>query len=318
MAITVNQAFENMRHTLGGGELSVELDKLGIMNQAGEYLVNMHAWRWLVGRTELIDLRGAVSGSTATWTFASLTITETGAFANYTFVAGDQIEIESGTSVTTGFYKVASRTDDDSIVLSTSINATDGSAITWNIQTNTASLPDDFRDIISISATDSLLYGVQMTSLAQILRNRTSQIEVSTSWDYQGAIAWAGTPPVPILELWPNPTANQAGVFSIFFRAGWSRITTDSTQISVPEFIDSLYMRLVRAFARGYEREDEAPMSVRLAQIRMGDEFRAAARRDGLTQETYGKLRGGGMMTHSRRFRAGGYNSIATRVAAPS
>jgi hypothetical protein len=319
MVLATNHVHDNIRHTLGG-RLSIELDQVGIMNQAGHYFVNMHPWRWLVGRSALIDLRGAISGTTATWTASSLTLTATGAFASYTFVEGDQIEISAGTGATTGFYAVASRTDDDNIVLSTSIasgNLATGD-IEWNIQTNSAALPSDFRDIIDISATDSLLYGVRLTSLRQILQNRTSQIEVTTSWNYQGAVAYSGSPPVPILEIWPNPTANQSGVFTIFYRSGWTELSNDSVNIDIPVWLESLYLRIVREFVRGYEREDTEPMDVRLMRVRRSPEFMDAARRDGNTQPYYQRLRGGGAMTHSRHYGANKYCYIANTIGAPS
>jgi hypothetical protein len=64
----------------------------------------------------------AVSG--ANWTDATKTLTQTGAFANYVWRSGDLITITAGTGVTAGQYVIASRVDDDSIVLSTDINGT--------------------------------------------------------------------------------------------------------------------------------------------------------------------------------------------------
>jgi len=161
--------------------------------------------------------------------------------------------------------------------------------------------PDDVQyldvspmQIVSISATDSLLYGVRLTSLEQILQNRTSQIEVTTSWNYQAAISYAGSPPVPVLEIWPNPSSNQAGVFTIFYHSRWTRLSSDSVNIDVPQFLDSLYLRIVRAFARGYEREDDGDMDERLGMIMNGPEYKMALRSDGAIQPYFGRLRGGG------------------------
>jgi len=61
-----------------------------------------------------------VALATATWTEATQTLTQVGAFANYAFTAGDKLTIESGTGVTVGTYLIASRTGDDAIVLSES------------------------------------------------------------------------------------------------------------------------------------------------------------------------------------------------------
>jgi hypothetical protein len=320
MVVSVAHALDNMRHTLGGGDLSVELDKIGILNQAGEFMVNMHPWRWLVGTSALINLRGVVTGTTATWTASTLTLTDTGAFTDYTFVAGDKLEIISGTGATTGFYEVASRTDDDSVVLQATISSSDLATgdIQYRLEGNSAALPDNFRDIIAISATDALLYGVRLTSLEQILQNRTSQIEVTTSWNYQAAVNYAGSPPVPRLEIWPTPTTNQTGVFTMFYRSGWTRLLADSVNIEIPEFVDSLFLRIVRYFTRGYEREDVLDMSQMLHATMQSPEFIMAAKRDGNTQPFYGKLRGGAAGVHSRHFGANKYAYIANTIGAPS
>lgn len=62
----------------------------------------------------------AVALSAGTWTEATKTLTEAGAFTDYTFTAGDRILITGGTGVTVGEYEVSSRTDANNIVLATS------------------------------------------------------------------------------------------------------------------------------------------------------------------------------------------------------
>lgn len=311
-----------MRHALGNAELSQELDQLGILNEAGEYLYSMYPWKWAVGRSALIDLRGSLSGTTATYTSATRTLTETGAFANYTFVDGDKIEILAGTGANTGFFTVESKTNSDSIVIKNPSVIASGDLMTgdieWEIQPGSAALPDDFRDIIALTSTDSRLYDVELVSLNQILRNRTSQIEVTTAWDYQAAVSYAGTPKVPILEIWPNPSSDQIGAWTVFYRSRWSQVTDDQTIISIPEFVESLFLRLVRAYAKGYERDNVEPLEVLLERIESGREFKAAVRSDGMVQWSYGRLRGGGAQVHTSRYTRARYGSISTRISAPT
>ena len=57
------------------------------------------------------------------WTEATKTLTKTGAFTSYTFVAGDTIAVTAGTGATAGTYTIASRTSNNAIVLTTSIGA---------------------------------------------------------------------------------------------------------------------------------------------------------------------------------------------------
>lgn len=64
----------------------------------------------------------------AAWTDAGRTLTETGAFAAYTAKAGDVLTITAGTPATAGRYVISSRTNDDTIVLASDINATNDNA----------------------------------------------------------------------------------------------------------------------------------------------------------------------------------------------
>ncbi len=66
-----------------------------------------------------------VTLATATWTAATKTLTQVGAFASYTFTAGDVIVITGGTGAKIGAYVIASRTSDDAIVLSKSLASGD-------------------------------------------------------------------------------------------------------------------------------------------------------------------------------------------------
>lgn len=66
----------------------------------------------------------------ATFTNATKNLNETGAFTGYTWNSGDQIYISGGTGVTTGLYEIASKTDNDNIVLVDDIGGTNPSDVT--------------------------------------------------------------------------------------------------------------------------------------------------------------------------------------------
>jgi hypothetical protein len=57
----------------------------------------------------------ATTGVPATWTLSQI-----GAFSDYTFTNGDKVTITSGTNVTTGTYQIIAKISDDAVVLSTS------------------------------------------------------------------------------------------------------------------------------------------------------------------------------------------------------
>jgi hypothetical protein len=288
----------HIKHELGGGDLSTELDKFAVINQAGHFLYSMHPWRWITGRPGLLDLRGILSGTTATWTASTGTLTATGAFTNYSFLAGDEILVTFGTGATLGTYKILSRTSANAIVLDGSLSASNLTTgnISWRIDPGTIELPADLRDIISIATTSiSNVGGVALISLEDLLEKRARSVSITASTGlYYGAVVFSGSPPVPILEIWPSPSANTTGAFRIVYRSRWAAVTTDSEEIDIPEWTEDLYIQIVRAYAAGYERSKVASLHVRLAEIQASPIFDAARRSDGMVQPKYGILRNGG------------------------
>lgn len=318
--LDVADVLANIKHELGGGDLSTELDKFAVINEAGHHLYSMHPWRWATARSSLLDLRGALSGTTATWTTATSTLTATSAFTNYTFLSGDEITILSGTGATTGTYKISSKTSANAIVLTGSLsgsNLTTGD-ISWRIDPQTIDLPDDLRDIISIATTSvSNVGGVTLVSLAEIIEKRASSASITASTGlYYGAVVYSGSPPTPLLEIYPSPNANTTGAMRIFYRSRWAEVTADSGQINLPEWVESLYIWIARAFASGYERGDVASIHQRLSEISQSPIFAACVRSDGMVQPFAGQLRNGGarMWRHSRGHAA----QLVNQVEAPA
>lgn len=290
----------HIKDTLGGGSIPAELDEVGIVNQAGEHLHSMWPWRWAQGRSSLLSLRGTVEGTTATWTAATLTLTQASGFTDYTFVEGDEIEILDGTGATTGFYTISSRTSANAIVLSSALaagNLTTGD-ISWTIQPGSIDLPDDTRDIIAIQSTGDVGRSITLTSLQDVLDAREHG-SVAHNAMY-GAVSYVGTPPTPILEIAPASSTSVTGAFRMFYRARWARISNDNATIAIPDYCEALFLQIVRAFARGYVREDVATLDQRLAEIAVGPVFLAAKRSDGAIQPYMGRIRGGGATIHRR------------------
>jgi len=315
--LTVNKVLAQMSHALGGGEPSVELDKFAMLNEAGEHLYSMYSWKWAQGRSSLIDLRGAVDGTTATWTAATKTLTQASGFTNYVFLAGDTVEIRSGTGATVGVYFIASRTSANAIVLEGSIasgNLATGD-IFWSIFPGTIALPADLRDIISIrTSTTSNLIRVCLTSLDEVNRLRGANAITSSPSLFYAAMVYTGSPLRPILEVWPSPGANATGALRIFYRSRWTRVYGDSDTIDIPEFVEELFIFLARAVVEGYERGDVKTIHQRLAEVQAGPIYRAAVVADGQAQP-FRRIRNGGAMIHRHRWTDSGY--IVNRVQAP-
>jgi hypothetical protein len=83
-----------------------------------------------------------VALATATWTEATKTLTQAGAFASYTYAAGDMIVIESGTGATPGVYPIASRVSDDAVTLTASLSSAGADLATGDIVSAYAGMTD--------------------------------------------------------------------------------------------------------------------------------------------------------------------------------
>ncbi len=321
MALLVSHVLEQMRLELGGGDIPAELGALSILNQAGEHFYSMHPWKWAVGRSALLDLRGTLSGTDATWIASTKTLTDVGMFTDYTLVAGDEIQINAGAGVTVGTYKTASRSSANEIILETSISSVDLSTgdIEWRIDPTTIDLPDDLRDIISIDKTSQTsLGGVVLTTIAEVQRLRASTVTVRIGTGlFWGAVVYAGAPPRPILEIHPVSGNNKIGAMRCAYRSRWATVGTDSTRIQIPDFTQALFIRVARAFAGGYIRESVATLSERLRDVMSGPEFAAVVRSDGMVQPYGGTLRGGGGYMW-RRPRVRSFYELSTNVEPPS
>lgn len=320
MTLQVQEALQHIRHTLGG-ELSSDLSPVTILNEAGNWLVNAHPWRWLERPSAALAARGTITLTTGSWDDSAKTLTKTGAFSGYSFAEGDQIEITAGTGLTTGFYNIASKESSDVIKLETSPGATTASTVSATIKLASLILPADFRDIVSLQPTQGLVNSVTLTSLDYINQLRTNEIAVG-NFAYWAAIVWgrnattSGGKPVARLELYPTPSANAANEFTLFYRAGWTNLSADDFSIGIPDFLNSVYIQAVRAIARGYEEEDEKAGTVfdRLQRIRISLEFQDAQRRDGHAQASLGQMMGGAVQIQ----RGGSSNFLKTQVNGPA
>lgn len=328
MVLTAQHCLTHIEHSLGH-PLAAELDPKSVVNQAGHWLFTVHPWKFLQQRSVGLDLRGKITVTDANWTEATKTLDvgSAGTFDDYVFVDGDQFEIKaadvaSSTDVKQGVYEIASRPDGDSIVLKTSIQSSGGTAsgVDGILELDSVALPSDFQQELDTTATESLVNGLELTTLADLNRLRTSTFEVTSSWQYRGAINWAGDPPVPIMEVWPVPQDALANAFTLFYRAGWVDCTTDTEVLGLPKagWMDLLFIKACRIVALGYEEGEErenVEMEERL-ELLWSSKIGAAARRtDGMSQQTWGPMRGGGAKKYGRY---GTRALLNSEVAAPS
>jgi hypothetical protein len=311
--LTAGQVEQYMTHTLGSAQIG--LSPYALINQAGRHLVSMKAWKFLERPEAKVDTRATINLTAAEWSEAgkagpppvggisALGLYEASAFDNYTFLDGDQLDITGGTGATTGQYKVERKLDGDEIVLKSSIgSAADTSTdITAKMELDSCALPSDLAEIVGYDATESLINSIEFVSLQRLLTLKTQEIQV-TRYNFFAAIVWpemnintttGPTVSVPILKIWPAPSANEASTFSLFYRAGWVDVDNSNDYIQIPEWMEALFIQLCITWVRGFKEEDEASLSRRLVEIEQSPLYAACIRRDGMIQPDYGPVRGG-------------------------
>ncbi len=157
-------------------------------------------------------------------------------------------------------------------------------------------LPADFGSIVSLTPANGLARAVQQTTSLEVQRYR-SLLSMVPSYVYFVAVAHAPEAvtgiPKPRLEVYPTPGANEAGALQLVYRARWVDLSEDQDDlVPVPDWIESLYVQLVRATAWGYLEND---MGMHLAKVINNPLWNAAGLRDSAQQHEHGALSGGAL-----------------------
>ena len=112
------------------------------------------------------------------------------------------------------------------------------------------------------------------------------------------------------LEIYPTPSSTTTEALTLYYRAGWARVYDDRKAIQIPAYVEPLYIELLRAFARGYEEEDQASLSERISEVWRGPLFAVSVDRDASVQPDYGPLRNGAAASMHRGAQNWDFNTI--------
>jgi hypothetical protein len=121
--------------------------------------------------------------------------------------------------------------------------------------------------------------------------------------------------PVPVLEVYPTPTADKENAFTLYFRGGWSQPLVENDALAIPVWLEMLFLEMLRAVARGTYEEDEGTISERLAAVVNGPVFLSARKRDlAISPPDIGPLRN----TAISMANVTSYRGLRSTVADPS
>jgi hypothetical protein len=181
-------------------------------------------------------------------------------------------------------------------VLRTSIGAAANAQtnITGSLELAGLALPSDCQELAGVPCGSVARHSIFPSTMQGLIDAREAGVSPNGG-DYYGAVVYGrsvgvnGGAPVPRLELYPAPAADDLNSVTIYYRAGWVPITADDQYSATPDWFDGLLIQAVRAYSYGIEADS---MAASLAEVQMSSLFVAAQRRDGAIQRRYGPIRG--------------------------
>lgn len=159
-------------------------------------------------------------------------------------------------------------------------------------------LPSDFASLTAIQYTNGLVNQFERASLSAILSLRhASRVPQNPTYYDFAWLAPVNGPMTQVLELSIIPGSNDVGAVTIYYDAGWRVAQDDHDHLAIAPVpgMEVLYLEVLRAVARGWEEDDDASMSARIAEIKASPIFLAAARADGRSMPP-GQIEGGGVL----------------------
>lgn len=299
--ITLKDLQRIAKHQLGA-EPGSPTEVAELVNFAGQHLMSSRQWQWAEGRSIDLRPRAATVLDGATWTEATRTLTLTGAFVDYSWLSADTIDVTETANGVIGRYEVESRTSDDAIVLRTSIGAAaDGdSDIVATLANDQVALAPDFdvRQIVAYAVSNGLIGTLDFISPQTMLDIRSSNPATTTVgfWALVRHVRDAvnGGQPLPRIELAPHSSGSDQRLV-LYYRSGWKAPATDDEVISIPDWLNLLFIEMFKAVLKGEEEPELGTIDERLAALRTGVLWFDAVARDAAMQTDYGRSVGGWM-----------------------
>jgi hypothetical protein len=161
-------------------------------------------------------------------------------------------------------------------------------------------LPSDFRSINNLVATQGLVNDVVLTSMSTVLNYRTQDISTTTftTWAALSYRRLTTGIPTPVLEIYPTPTSFKAAAMTLHYTAGWLPVSDDGDYVKVPDWIEPLFIQVVREYALGLEGDGGAGVIPRMEALKASSFWMDACSRDGQVQWDLGQILGGAAESH--------------------
>ena len=288
-----SRAIEIMEAELGG-PLASEFSGFELINGAGRLMESLHEWRYMTKTARSLSLRAQVTGTLATFTEATSTLTLVGAFAGYSLVPGDFVEMHDDTTLL-GRFQIETRVGDDSITIdSPSLTADITSTVAFTVDTSRIGLPSDVERIKTVHRkrpNSGGAFASSSTELHMLDESYLTGGSYVVGYTLEWGTAVAKALPVPTLRIWPQASGPSVDALSAVYLRAWPSIDTETDIIPIPSYMESLFIEVCRIYARSFEDQDA--LDLRANEITGGAVFMAAARYDSGGQHYMGRPRYG-------------------------
>lgn len=303
MAKTVAQYQALMIHALGGSP-DARLDLLGVLNEAVQFVVNIHDWKFR--RRPILDLVFTPAPTPAAANISAIarannTVSVTLATPPVPALQAGVAFTVAGVADTTynGSFTAATVADTTHFTyLNTGANSSSSGGTV--IATSPAAflsyvtLPADVAEITAITTKNNAIANVLICTLEEIAYRRGSPNAIAYDGLYRACLSFptqadtTHTMPQPQLEIWPTPTASSPlGDLSLTYRGGAVQLVNQTDVPNIPAKLERLITLTARLFVLGYEegqlQEDKL----------WQNEFAAMKAADGRQELTIGQLKGG-------------------------
>lgn len=177
--------------------------------------------------------------------------------------------------------------------------------------------PSGLARVTGYDATSGTMKTLVFTTLQTIVELQTSTVDVD-NFAYYLALLYAprtgGGPPYKRFRIYPTPSADDnTGPITVYYDAEWTELTDDDEYVSIPEWMEDIYLEVLARYVKGYEEDDTGTVADRMELLKRSELWKDAVSYDSSVQPNIGPLRGGAVAS-GMRFKDWGSGETVSKV----
>ncbi len=156
-------------------------------------------------------------------------------------------------------------------------------------------LPANLKQLHGITLTDTVVGYARPSTPVEIMQLRENTVG-TTAWNY---LYWAVTPTHDggehrwQLQLWPAHSAERPQAITLLYTANWTEITSDEQTLTLPTYLEAIYIDMLEAIALGWDEENAALRTERVHAVLASPSMVHAKQVDGMATPFLGAAQNG-------------------------